>query len=81
VALTQQTLPSSAFPVGQITVTDNTSVVCKVFQERFDNFRGVYEPSQGLLKKVRNTGLGKSLKVSIAYLDDDAPPQKWVEAI
>lgn len=82
-ALTQQTLPSSAFEVLVVDncSTDNTPAVCKVFQERFDNFRYVYEPIQGL-SKARNTGWQVSQSLYIAYLDDDAIPcTEWVEAI
>ena len=82
-ALTQQTLPSSAFEVLVVDnrSTDNTPAICRVFQERFANFRYVYEPIQGL-SKARNTGWQLSQSLYIAYLDDDAIPCKeWVEAI
>ena len=82
-ALTNQTLPSKEFAVLVVDnrSTDNTSVICKSFQERFANFRYVYEPIQGL-SKARNTGWQTAQSPYIAYLDDDAIPcEEWVEAI
>ena len=82
-ALTNQTLPSKEFAVLVVDnrSTDNTFVICKSFQERFANFRYIYEPIQGL-SKARNTGWQTAQSSYIAYLDDDAIPCKeWAEAI
>lgn len=82
-ALTKQTLPSKEFAVLVVDnrSTDNTSVVCKSFQQRFANFRYLYEPIQGL-SKARNTGWQSTQSPYIAYLDDDAIPcEEWIEAI
>lgn len=82
-ALTEQTLPSEAFEVLVVDnrSTDNTSTICQSFQERFANFKYVYESTQGL-SKARNTGWQTSQSPYIAYLDDDAIPcEGWVEAI
>lgn len=82
-ALTKQTLSSKEFEVLVVDnrSTDNTSVICKSFQERFVNFRYMYEPIQGL-SKARNTGWQTAQSPYIAYLDDDAIPcEEWIEAI
>jgi glucosyl-dolichyl phosphate glucuronosyltransferase len=82
-ALTQQTLPSQDFEVLLVDncSTDATSIVCQSFQEKFVNFKYLYEPVQGL-SKARNTGWQATQSAYIAYLDDDAIPcQEWVESI
>lgn len=56
---------------------DNTSVVIKNLQAKYDNLKYVFEKKQGL-SVARNTGFRKSSNEYILYLDDDALAYKSI---
>ncbi len=81
--LVKQSLSSQNFEVLIIdnVSQDNTKEIGDRYQEKYYNFRYIYEPVLGL-SKARNSALDQAKGKYIAYLDDDAIPcEEWLESI
>ncbi|WP_094676486.1 glycosyltransferase [Hydrocoleum sp. CS-953] len=81
--LIKQSLASQNFEVLIIdnASQDNTQEIGDRYQEKYSNFRYIYEPVLGL-SKARNSALNQAKAKYIAYLDDDAiPSEEWLESI
>lgn len=82
-SLVTQSLEKSRYEVIVVNnnSTDNTEEIAKNFVEKYDNFRLVNEPKQGL-SHARNRGYQEAKGDYVAYIDDDAKAtENWLELI